>query len=697
MIAGLDVVEKRIDKAYAGDSMLTRVRIVGVPQPRGVSLVMQVAPLGDARIPRKIRLSWFEPPIDPRLGDIWQLEVRLRQPRGLSNPGVFDYETWMFREGYHASGYVVAGRRNQLLWAGEASVVERLRDRFTQRSLATAASHEAAAVIAAVGVGARHLVTRDQWDVFALTGTTHLMAISGLHVSLAASVGFIASLVIVGPLRRRGTVLVPAVIAGTGFAVAYAVVSGLGVPARRAAIMLAFAAIAFVTRRQVDASTVIVIGAILIYFTNPVASLTPGFQLSFGAVVLLLWLARRRDRSMPGAVSWLRQLLVVQVFLAFGLLPLTALLFQRVAVVAPLANLVAVPLFSFVVVPLVLMALATGGLADVTLQGAAWVAGQLQKLLTLLATTSWADTRTAAIEGRAWLFLLLPLAWVALPRGWPGRYAALVGVLTVLMWRPLPPPEQCFDTWFLDVGQGLAVVVQAGDHVMLYDAGIAWRGGGSVAEQVILPFLVSRGIRRIDRMVISHGDLDHSGGVHAILSAYGVGQVVAGESLTGIDAVGCVAGMIWAANGVIFKVVHPGPAFRMQGNDGSCVLMISSGRHAVLLTGDIEVGAERALVQSANPIGADVVLVPHHGSLTSSSVPFVDSVRPQYAVVSAGYANRWGFPKADVVRRWHAKGAQVFTTAASGAVFFRVCADGGVVEMRRERLSRRRFWHAGMQ
>lgn len=697
MLAGLDIVENRLDKQYAGDSMLTRLRVVGVPQPRGASLVMQVSPLDDSRIPRRVRLSWFEPPVDPQLGDVWQLEVRLRQPRGLANPGVFDYETWMFREGYHASGYVVAGKRNQLLWAGQSSGLEQMRTGFVQRSLASAASRDVAAVVVAVGVGARHLVTRQQWDVFAVTGTTHLMAISGLHVSLAASVGFAVSLVLIGPIRRRGTMLVPAIAAGACCAMAYAILSGLGVPARRAMIMLVFAATAIVTRRQIDTGCAVAVSALLVYCTDPVAALAPGFQLSFGAVVLLLWLARRRVRVRPAAVSWPRQLAVVQVFLAFGLLPLTALLFQRIAVIAPLANLVAVPVFSFIVVPLVLVALATAGAADVALQAASWAVSQLQKLIALLASIPAADTRVAAIEGRAWLFLLLPVAWVALPRGWPGRHAAVVGAIALLVWRPLPPPDACFDTWFLDVGQGLAIAVQAGDRVMLYDAGIAWRGGGSVAEHVILPFLVSRGLRRIDWLVVSHGDLDHSGGVGAVLSAHEVGQVIAGESLAGLDAVGCAQGLSWHVDNVRFDVLHPGVAFKTHGNDGSCVLKISSGGHAVLLTGDIEVAAERSLVQASADIRADVALVPHHGSQTSSSVPFVDSVRPRYAVVSAGYANRWDLPKADVVQRWREKGAEVLTTAESGAVMVRVCADGGVVEMRRERLLRRRFWHAGAQ
>ncbi len=696
-LAGTDIVDDRLDEKYAGDSMLTRVRIADVPQRRGASLVMHVRPIGDPRIPKQVRVTWFEPPLDPRLGDVWQFELRLRPPRGLLNPGVFDHETWMFREGYHASGYVVAGPRNRLLWAGETNFLQRMRGQFVLRSLASASSRESAAVIAAVAVGVRQLVSREQWDEFAQTGTTHLMAISGLHVGLAASVGFIASLAMIGLLRPRGTVLVPALVVSTGVAVIYALISGFGVPSRRAAVMLIFAATAVATRRQVDIMGAVAVGALVVFCTDPVASVTPGFQLSFGAVVLLLWLARRRNRVGRGAVSWLQQLAILQIFLAFGLLPLTALLFQRVAVVAPVANLVTVPLFSFVVVPLVLLALAAGAFADPALQAAAWVVAQLSTLLSLFASLSLTGGTIAKIDGRAWLFLLLSLAWVVLPRGWPGRRVALLGAVAILAWRPLPPPDGCFDAWFLEVGQGLSVVVQAGDRVMLYDTGVAWRGGGSVAEQAVLPFIESRGVRRIDWLVVSHGDLDHSGGVRAVLAELEVGRVLAGENLGDITAMGCRQGLSWVTGQIRFDVLYPDVEYAAQGNDASCVIRIAAGPYAILLTGDIEAGAERRLVQSTVDIGADVVLVPHHGSLTSSSVPFVDSVRPSYAVVSAGYANRWEFPKPAVVQRWQDRGAHVLTTAADGAVSFRVCAEGGVVEMRRERLSRRRFWHAGSQ
>ena len=695
VLAGFDIVESRLDANLAGDSMLTQVRIADVPQRRGRSLVMRVEPLADVRVPRRVRVSWFEPRHVPRLGDVWELELRLRQPRGHLNPGGFDYETWMFREGYQAAGYVVAGKRNRLLWSGEETWLEDFRRQFASRALAAAESRQAAAVVAAIGVGARHLMTQEQWDTFALTGTSHLMAISGLHVGLAASAAFAVSVALLAPFRRRGTVLVPAAVAGVVFAAGYAVVSGLGVPARRAASMLALAAAAVVMRRQIDGVAAVASAGLLVYICDPVASLTPGFQLSFGAVVLLIWLARRRLGTRRGILVWLRQLAIVQMFLAFGLMPLTAMHFQRVAVVAPIANLIAVPLFSFLIVPLVLVALATAGFADAALQAASWAVDRFQTLLTVMASLWRIDSRTAALEGRAWLFLVLPLAWVALPRGWPGRHAAVIGFIAVVTWRPLPPPDDCFDCWFLDVGQGLAIVVQADEQVLVYDVGIAWRGGGSVAEKAVLPFLASRGIRRVDRLLISHGDLDHSGGTEAVLAALDVGQIIVGEALDGLDAGFCEQGMAWSAGNVQFEILHPARRNSVPGNDGSCVVRISSGSHAVLLTGDIEARAERQLVQSRANLAADIVLVPHHGSQTSSGAPFVNSVRPQHAVISAGHANRWGFPKPVIVRRWRDHGAQVWTTSTSGAIYFRVCADGGVVKIRRERQWRRRFWHAG--
>ena len=535
MLASGDIIGKRLQADYAGDSMLARVRVVDFPKATGDSIVLLIEPVGDPRIPARVRVSWFDPPHVPAIGEVWELEVRLQRPRGTRNPGVFDYESWLFREKIHATGYVVGGKRNRLLWSGTSSGLDRFRQRFAVRALVAAGSTEVAGVLAAVGVGLRHQISREQWDRYALAGTSHLMAISGLHVGLAALATFLLVFVVLGALPGRRNAYIAALIAGLVFALAYAAVSGFGVPARRATIMLAVAALAVSRRRQVDPGAAVSLAAALVYILDPVATMRPGFHLSFVAVVLLLWLAKRRNGRSVGP-RWLdtpRQLVTMQVFLMFGLLPLTALIFQRFAIVATPVNLVAVPMFSLVTVPFTLAGLAIGdlseGLAGSLLLIAAHSIEVLEGYIEFMVSLPMADTRLAAFGGVGVLLLCLPLAWVVLPPGWPGRHLAVLGIVAIVTWRPAGPPAGCFDSWILDVGQGLAVAVQTREGVMLFDTGMAWRGGGSVAEQSIVPFLRSRGIRHINQLIISHADLDHSGGVEAIRQEIGVGHVLAGE------------------------------------------------------------------------------------------------------------------------------------------------------------------------
>lgn len=701
MLAATRVVDARLDERYAGDSMLAAVRVISHATVSGASASFLVESAGDARIPRRVRVRWFEPRILPLPGEVWELELRLARPRGHLNPGVFDYETWLFREKIHATGYVVPGRRNRLLWSGTASPLDRFRDRFAARARAAAETDAAAAVLIAIATGARYGLSREQWDDFAATGTSHLMAISGLHVGLAASFGFLVALAASGILRLPGNRIVAALGFAALAAAAYAMVSGLGVPARRAVVMLAAGAATVGLRRQPDAPAIVSLAAIIVFATDPIATLTPGFHLSFAAVVLLVWLARRREpaTAVPRWLRWGRDLAVLQVFLLFGLAPLTAIVFQRFVPVATPVNLVAVPLFSVVTVPLTLAGLALGDLSETAalfcLRLAAHSLDGLAALVSRAAQLPYAHWTLAEVAGPAWLFVLLPLAWVVLPAGWPGRKVAVIGVVALVAWRPPSPPADCFDTWVLDAGQGLATVLETHDGVTVYDTGMAWRGGGSVAQQVVIPFLESRGIAKIERLVVSHGDLDHSGGIDDMRERFAIRHVIVGEYLPRLPGWRCDAGKAWWSGAVRFEVLHPPAADRPQGNDASCVLRVSAGPYALLLTGDIEAAAERSLVQHGAVLGADVVIVPHHGSRTSSSAPFVDSVQPAIAIVSAGYANRWGFPKPRVVERWQGSGAAVLSTADAGAVFFRLCATGGVVELRQEREQRRRFWHAG--
>ena len=707
--AGTRMTDKHLDAMFAGDSLLTEVRVVDFPRRSGAAVLMQVAPLDDRRLPPLVRVAWYDAPAQPSIGDVWELEVRLKRPRGDSNPGLFDFEAWLFRQRINATGYVVNGTRNRLLATRRAARVDLLRLDFVIAALDAARTAESGAVTAAVGVGVRQAITREQWQRYARTGTSHLMAISGLHIGLAATAAGLLSSLVLGVMRVGTGHYVTAIAIAAIVACAYAVISGLAVPAQRAALMLLIAGITVIRRRQIDAFRILALAAAGIFVTQPVATMAPGYHLSFAAVALLLWLALRKAQQPLAAgaavriVNGARQLVVMQVFLLFGLMPLTALFFQRIAFLAVPANLVAVPLFSIVTVPCTLAGLALlkvwAPAAEVLLGLAAYSIDILEKLITQLLRLPVTAGRIAKIEGVTWLVLFLPALWALLPRGWPGRRVALLAVPLLLMQAPARPAANCVDAHILDVGQGLAIVLQTASTTVAYDTGASFRSGGSMAERVVVPFLQSRGIEHIDQLIVSHADNDHSGGVSLIDVEVRVGQMLLGEPLRAPAPLGepCRAGYSWQADGVRFRLLHPPATARPSGNNASCVLLVSTGRHQLLLTGDIEVAAERDLLRRRALRAVDVVVVPHHGSLTSSSAAFVQQLKPRVAIVSAGFANRWGLPKEIVIERWVSAGSTVLNTAEAGAVSLSLCADGGIRKLRSDRDERRRFWHASSQ
>jgi competence protein ComEC len=290
---------------------------------------------------------------------------------------------------------------------------------------------------------------------------------------------------------------------------------------------------------------------------------------------------------------------------------------------------------------------------------------------------------------------LLPVLHVVLPAGWPGRKLVWIAMAAVLLYRPPAPPSGCLDYQVLDVGQGLAVVLRAGESTLLFDTGPSFRSGSSAAEIVVIPFLKSLGIGKLDTLIVSHADQDHAGGVHAIANEFQIGRMFVGETVpgSGIRQNPCSSAASWVSDGVRFQFLHPQPDAAWEGNNASCVLEVAVGNHRILLTGDIEAPVEAMLVEHALIGPVNTVIVPHHGSRTSSSPDFVTRLRPALAIVSAGFGNRWGFPKTDVVRRWEHSGARLLDTATSGAIGQRLCVGNGIARLRRERRASRKYWH----
>ena len=665
------VIGNRLSPQFEGDSMLTVLQVVDFPRHRGGTISFVARPVDDSRIPARLRVSWYETAERPQIGDIWQFEVRLRRPRGTSNPGVFDYEAWLFRERIGATGYIVNGPRNQRLQVDTRGPVSRLRQRVVRRLEAVIDDNDTAAVAAAISIGARYGITAEQWLRYAQSGGNHL------------KFAWLVSLMVAG---------------------GYACLSGFAVPARRASLMLLLLVVAFLWSREPRPFAILAAACLLVTMLDPLATLAPGFQLSFAAVLLLLWFAQRRAlesaRSRIARIGYrAKQLAAVQVFLLFGLLPLTVTNFGRVSFVAPAVNFVAVPLFSVVTVPFALAGLSLDGPLERAGDAALRIAAASIELLHWLIERSLAipdGTVTTAVIGTvAGFCLLLVFAWALLPQGWPGRNVALLATLALVSDRVEGPPEACVDVHMLDVGQGLAVVVRTRQRTLLYDTGARFPGGADMATRVVLPYLSARRITRLDRLVVSHSDIDHSGGTARVLSALDVSRVLAGEpdELAGGTAVACRRGEAWRWDGVGFRILHPPGRGRHIGNDASCVILVEAGDARLLLTGDIESGVESVLVRSGVPGPVDIITVPHHGSPTSSSAVFIRSVSAQTALVSAGYRNRWGLPRPEVVQRWEDAGAAVLVTSYDGAIGARLCDRAGIVQLFRNRQRSRRVWH----
>jgi competence protein ComEC len=705
------------------------VRIVGVVETlpyrfdQGVRFDFRVERTLDAaaRVPPHVALSWYAGRYGTRqaVGDVqpgqrWQLTVRLQRPHGNANPGGFDYEAWLLEQGVRATGYVRADADNRQLDAFVASpgtVVERARAALRARIQAVLAGRPYAGVIVALVIGDQRGIDQADWQVFNRTGIGHLVSISGLHITMIAG---LAAWAMAALWRRsfftdaRLPLLLPAqkvaALAGTIVALAYVLLAGFGVPAQRTLYMLSVVALALWMGRLAAVSHVLCTALGVVVVLDPWAVLWPGFWLSFGAVAVILFAGHGRIGPPPtGPRGALLLAGRTQWAVTAGLVPLTLLLFGQVSVVSPVANAVAIPLVSFVVTPLALAgSLIPGPPGDWLLLLAHWTVELLAWLLRQMA--GWPGAVWRAPAPQAWVFALGlgGTLWMLMPRGWPHRWAGAVALLPMLLQRPDHPPAASFRVTAFDVGQGMALLVETERHRLLYDTGPAYAPGADGGSRVILPYLRMRGIAALDGIVISHADTDHTGGALAVLEGVDTGWLA--SSLPDDHAivraarrhVRCGAGQHWEWDGITFDMLHPTAASyddaHLKTNARSCTLRIGNGRRTVLLAGDIEAPQEAALLERARDrLRADVLLAPHHGSGTSSTPAFLQTVRPAIAVFQVGYRNRYHHPKVEIYERYGMLGAERLRTDDAGALILDFGTD---VAWRSYRAEHARYWYA---
>lgn len=706
-----------LPRALEGRDVIVTGVVASLPQrfPGGVRFRFEVESAREAEagtpvvLPEMLALGWYSnahdeaaaplPGAQLRAGQRWRFALRLRQPHGSLNPGGFDYELALFEQGVRATGYVRESSPPQLLEAGAGHAVERLRQRVRDAIEASVTERRAAGLLAALAVGDQGAIERDDWDLYRNTGVAHLVSISGLHITMFA---WLAEALVGGLWRRsvRAALLVPTPLAarwgGVLLAAAYAVFSGWGVPSQRTVWMLATVTALQTRGARWPWPTVLLAAAAVVTLIDPWALLQAGFWLSFAAVALLMASSHEPARASPAAASpsragriaaawhtarralWrhAREGVRTQLVATLGLAPLSLVFFQQMSLVGFAANLIAIPLVTLVITPLALLGVvaaplwALGALAVELLNGA----------LEGLARWPWAVWSVPVAPPWAQAAALLGAAVLMLPLPTRLRLLGLPLMLALaLPPRELPRPGT-FELIAVDVGQGTAVLLRTHAHLLVYDTGPQYSLESDAGRRVLVPLLRARGEARVDRMVLSHRDLDHVGGARAVFGALPVGGLLssleAGHPLRSLAegrAERCEAGQAWDWDGVHFVVWRPRTEDyerALKSNAMSCVLRVSdaSGR-SVLLTGDLERDQEAELVARAGSVAlrSDVLFAPHHGSRTSSSAALLDAVAPAVAVVQAGYRNRFGHPAPDVLARYRERGIRVVASPACGA------------------------------
>lgn len=635
----------------------------------------------------KVRLSWFDKresrsknpyknKIKLKAGQRWQFWLRLKQPHGFMNPGSFDYEGWLYQKKIRATGYVRINAKKQQFAEkidGNANGYSMLvlRQYLYDTLTSITAKNNFGGILVALALGERTGITQQQWQVFRATGTSHLVAISGLHIGLLA--GFIffitrrlwpycgsAALNLASPRAAALSALVTAAF--------YAALSGFAVPAQRALIMISIVMFSIFRLHKVQSSKVLSFALLSVLLFDPAAVLSPGFWLSFAAVAIIGLAAFGRlniDKS------W-RTLGRLQWRISLALIPLLVFLFQQASLVSPLANLIAIPVVSFLVVPLVLFATfivsAMPDLAALMYSLSDMILTALWWFLAYLADTPFSEWY--ASKPGILTLCLASLGFVLLltPKGWPAKYFGVFLVIP-LLWPNTHFPKQGYvEITLLDVGQGLAAVVQTKHHALVFDTGPKFSQSFDTGAAVVIPFIRQKSIKKLDMLILSHKDNDHRGGLGSIQREIEIVELLSSYGEKGSEA--CRAGHNWVWDGVLFEMLNPdGSSSYKNRNNTSCVLRVSAGNQSLLFSADIEIQAERQLVEHRySQLKSTYLVAPHHGSKTSSSQTFLDAVNPDTILIPVGYKNRYRMPHPAVLKRYRDMHIPYIKTSQSGAI-----------------------------
>ncbi|VXC54231.1 Competence protein comA [Pseudomonas sp. 8Z] len=682
-LSAQSALDDRLAPELDGRTLWIEGRVAGLPEVGEgvVRFEFEDARSRRAQLPQRLRLAWYGGPM-LQAGERWRLAVNLKRPQGLVNPQGFDYEAWLLAQRIGGTGTIKSGQR-----LSEATGWASWRDALRQRLLASPAYGREGGLAALVLGDGSGLSTED-WRLLQHTGTVHLMVISGQHIALLS--GFLYLLV--AGLAKRGwwpaglPWLPCACLLALCGALFYGALAGFEVPVRRACVMVALVLLWRLCFRHLGAGWPLLAALLTVLLLEPLASLQPGFWLSFGAVALLVLIFGGR----LGRWGWWSSLSRAQWAMAVGLLPMMLALGLPVSISGPLANLVAVPWVSLVVVPAALLGtlfLPIPLFGD----GLLWLAGgALNLLFELLAViAAWMPAwLPSKLPLWAWLMLLLGALLLLLPAGIAIRLPGVVLMLPALFLPTAVPLPGRAEVWLFDVGQGLSVLVRTREHSLLYDAGPRF-GDFDVGERVVLPSLRALNVKRLDTLLLSHADTDHAGGAEAIMSGLPVDELISGEPerrASGRLAEACASGQHWQWDGVTFTLWQW--AQGTTGNQRSCVLLVEADGERLLLTGDIDVQAEAALLATDLPRPVHWLLAPHHGSRTSSSQALIEALAPTQALISRGRHNHFGHPHPTVVARYRQAGAALQDTALTGALQIILGEQGGAQGLREQA----RFW-----